>query len=101
MYVILWEFEIEAGHEEQFQSCYSPAGDWARLFSQSPGYLGTELLQSCENPTRYLTIDRWSDQDAYNEFLRTHREAYHALDARCEKLTRAERSLGHFVLPAA
>jgi heme-degrading monooxygenase HmoA len=96
MYILLWEFVVEAEAEAEFRVRYGAGGDWARLFAHSPGYMGTELLQSAEEPARYLTIDRWTSETAFQEFLRNQLAPYRELDASCERLTRSERRLGAY-----
>lgn len=60
------------------------------------GYLGTELLLEVGRPGHYLTVDRWSSRDDYMRFLDEHREAYDALDATNDGLTRREVHVGSF-----
>jgi heme-degrading monooxygenase HmoA len=97
MYVIVWEFEVAADKASEFRSIYSPAGAWTQLFRQAPGFRGTELLESDQNPSRFLTIDRWALASDFAEFRRNFGEPYAALDARCEGLTLSERKLGTYV----
>ena len=97
MYVILWEFEIAPHRAAEFGSIYSPQGEWAQLFAQAPGYRGTELLQSSEAATRYLTIDRWSSEEDFTNFQEKFGALYAALDARCQPLSLAQRKMGAFV----
>ncbi len=97
MYVILWEFEIAPHRATEFQSIYSPQGEWARLFAQAPGYLGTELLESRAALTRFLTIDRWAREDDFRNFQQDFGPSYRALDARCQSLTLSQRRLRAFV----
>jgi heme-degrading monooxygenase HmoA len=63
------------------------------LFAGSPGFLGTELFASSSEPGRYLTVDRFTDEAAWQAFLAEHREAYARLDAACEGMTSDEREL--------
>jgi heme-degrading monooxygenase HmoA len=95
-HVILWEFRVRPGSETAFESAYGPAGDWARLFRQAHGYLGTELLRDCQEPDRYLTLDRWASREAFECFHRERRKEYEALDRQCEGLTASEVRLGSF-----
>jgi len=96
MFVIVWEFEAEPRRAAEFQSIYSSQGDWAALFRQAPGYLGTELLQSTGNPARFLTLDRWTHPQDFANFQRDFAAPYAALDARCQSLTLRQRKLGAF-----
>lgn len=95
MYVIVWEFEPQAGKERDFEGIYSGNGEWARLFARSPEYQGTELLRRADGRT-YLTIDRWSSADAFTTFQRQWQVDYEALDRRCEALTAKETLIGRF-----
>lgn len=95
-YLVVWEFVPHAESRVEFERRYGPRGEWARLFAGSPGFLGTQLLRDAQDPSRYLTLDRWTDQRAYQDFLRVHETEYRALDLRCESLTLRESPLGTF-----
>jgi len=74
--VIALVFRYEARDQTSFERVYGPDGEWAQFFRGGRGYIGTELLHDLEVPERYLVIDRWESADAYNAFLREHREEY-------------------------
>ena len=95
-YATLWEFLVRPGSEAEFERLYAPEGGWAALFRQAPGYLGTQLLRDHGNRLRYVTIDRWTDIEAYRTFRTRFAEAYAALDRRCEGLTTDEAPLGEY-----
>jgi RimJ/RimL family protein N-acetyltransferase/heme-degrading monooxygenase HmoA len=95
-YAYGWEFEVRPGCEAEFEQHYGPDGSWARLFRQSPGYVGTLLLRDRGHPNRYVTIDRWRSAAEYNRFQSDFAAAYRQLDAECERLTVAERALGEW-----
>jgi quinol monooxygenase YgiN len=76
-----------------FTAAYAADGPWAGLFSRAGGYLGTELCQDSAKPGRFLTIDRWRSEQAWQVFLRTFRPDYEALGARLEGLAATERSV--------
>jgi heme-degrading monooxygenase HmoA len=90
VFVRVWQYEVVPGSEVEFERVYGSDGDWARLFATSVGYLGTGLFRDVEQPGRYLTVDRFSGVDAWQQFLQAHREQYDALDARTAELTAAE-----------
>ncbi len=96
MYVILWEFRVRQGREKEFEEAYGPAGTWGRFFARGEGYRGTDLHRDLAGGRRYVTIDRWTSQAAYETFRDRHREEYEAIDARCEALTEHESPLGSF-----
>jgi heme-degrading monooxygenase HmoA len=90
VFVRVWQYEVVPGSEVEFERVYGSDGDWARLFATSVGYLGTGLFRDVEQPGRYLTVDRFSGVDAWQQFLHAHREQYDALEARTAALTTAE-----------
>ena len=65
MFVIVWEYQVKAEHAAQFERVYAGNGSWAKLFQQSRGYLGTELLVDESQMHRYITIDRWTSAQDY------------------------------------
>ena len=91
MYRIIWEFEPDAARVAEFEREYGSEGAWNALFRRGVGYLGTELVRSTTDRSRYLTVDRWISRSAYEAFREAFREEYAALDARCAALTRSER----------
>jgi heme-degrading monooxygenase HmoA len=95
VYVIVWQFEPQAGKEADFERAYSTDGDWALLFERSPEYRGTELLRPVQGRV-YLTVDRWTSGAAFGAFQARWRAEYEALDRRCEALTERETLVGRF-----
>jgi len=89
----VWEYDVPESSRDDFERVYGRDGQWAQLFSASNGYEGTELFVSVSDPERYLTIDRFSDQAAWQRFLEDHRDGYLRLDALRAGLTRGEREL--------
>jgi heme-degrading monooxygenase HmoA len=94
--VILWSFEAAPGKAAEFERCYGPDGDWARLFARSRDYQGTELLRDALRPGRYLTIDRWTTPAAFEAFKREWQAEYEALDRAGAELTMSETPVGVF-----
>ena len=95
MYVIVWEFEPQAGQEPAFERSYASDGDWAALLGRSSEFRGTELLRSVAGQ-RYVTVDRWTSADAFDAFRDRWRADYEALDRQCDTLTRREALIGRF-----
>ncbi len=90
MYRIVWVYDVKPASAETFERIYGWDGEWALLFRTAHGYLGTELFRSTAAPTRYVTIDDWTSQAAYETFRRGAARVYAELDARCDGLTLAE-----------
>jgi heme-degrading monooxygenase HmoA len=95
-FLVIWEFTVREGQEAAFEQAYGPDGDWAKLFRQDSSYLGTELVRDVKDARKYLTLDYWTSEEAYDEFRRGHAAEYKAIDARCEAMTEEEREIGRF-----
>ena len=98
MHVIVWQFQVHAGREQDFETAYGPAGVWTRFFQQAAGYRGTQLLRDRKVAGRYLTIDRWASEDAYRSFRKENDAAYEALDRTCDALTSRETRIGTYTV---
>jgi heme-degrading monooxygenase HmoA len=96
MYVVIWEYRVKSGKQLEFEKIYSSDGDWAKLFKQNDGYLGTTFIRDTHDAQRYLTIDRWVSKEAYEKFLQQREKEYKALDANCQDLTEQESRLGNW-----
>lgn len=95
-YTYLWEFHVEPPYRAEFERQYGPTGAWVALFRQAPGYIETLLLRDPQEPSRYLTIDRWESAAAYRMFRLEFSDCYAKLDGRCAELATHELSLGHY-----
>ena len=49
------------------------------------------------DPTIYITVDRWESAEAWQAFLREWSEDYDALDRTCGELTVKEAEIGAFL----
>jgi heme-degrading monooxygenase HmoA len=98
MFVVIWQFEIAEDKIAAFEAAYGVDGAWARLFRSSPEYRGTELLRDAYVPGSYLTIDRWSSEEAFRAFRKDHDADYETLDRACDALTSREARIGAYKL---
>ena len=96
MLLRVWQFRVRSDKADEFRATYGSAGAWAGLFHRAAGFLGTELLQSTNEPDTYLTLDRWESAEAWAAFLQALPEDYAALDQRCDSLTLQEVEVGVF-----
>jgi heme-degrading monooxygenase HmoA len=95
-YNIIWEFQVPREHVADFEAVYRPHGEWALLFGQADGFLGTELLRAMDQHGRYLTVDRWKSQAAFEAFQDRFIADYQALDERLKGLATTETRVGPF-----
>ena len=98
-YTYLWEFVVESEHVDDFERHYGPQGSWVQLFRQAAGYIDTLLLRDSTNPQRFITIDRWENEEAYREFRTEFSQQYATLDRLCENLAMRETLIGEFSEP--
>ncbi len=92
MFVRVWDYEVPSDRTGPFTEAYAADGAWAELFSRVPGLLGTELYRDAARADRFLTIDRWQNEQHWRSFLNAFGPAYESLDAKLEGLAAAERS---------
>lgn len=97
IYIRIWELQAKPGVEEEFEKVFGPDGEWDTLFRKSKAFLGTELFRDLENAGRYVIVDHFSSQSAFQDFLKEFRGEYDALDERCERLCASDTRLGSFV----
>jgi heme-degrading monooxygenase HmoA len=96
VYVRIWEFQAQAGRENEFEKIYGPEGDWVQLFRQSKAFVRTEVYRDLETSGRYVTIDYFSSQAAFQAFLKEFREKYDSLDQLGETVCASEKRIGSF-----
>jgi heme-degrading monooxygenase HmoA len=95
-YCYIWEFIVSHDFIKAFEAAYGPDGEWVRLFKRGKGYIRTDLIRDCSEPTRYLTIDYWESRETCNAFREQFQDEFAALDTRCEQYTSHERYTGDF-----
>lgn len=98
-YAYVWEFLVRPEKAMLFERLYGPEGDWVALFRRAEGYIDTLLLKDRDVPSRYVTVDRWESEGAYQRFRKAFADDYRALDERAQELTVRERSLGVYAGP--
>jgi heme-degrading monooxygenase HmoA len=93
VFVRVWAYEVPGDREAAFTAAYAADGPWGDLFGRAAGFLGTELYRDAARADRFLTIDRWRNEEDWRSFLQAFAPAYHSLDAQLEGLAAAEQSL--------
>lgn len=96
MYIITWKYKVLPELRSEFEHDYGAQGLWAKLFAQSPAYMGSQLFKSDDKEEQYLLIDRWQSKSGYEEFLTSHKQAYEKMSGDFEKLYEHEEKMGSF-----
>jgi heme-degrading monooxygenase HmoA len=96
VHVRVWEFGVKLNFEKEFEKIYGPRGGWVRIFRKAKGYRRTELLRDKETRGRFLTVDYWDSEKAYDAFRSQFAHEFTVLDRQCESLTEKEIFLGSF-----
>ncbi len=94
-YVILWTYRVKEKYIREFETTYAGDGRWAKMFSQSPGYVKTDLLRG-SGAGEYCTLDYWESESDYRRFTENFCDAYAALDRETEAWTESETKIGTF-----
>ena len=90
-------YEVAPANADAFEAAYGPEGDWARFFARGDGYAGTELWRASEGGAqRYLVIDRWRSEAAYEAFLGAHADEYRRRSDATTRLYVGEQALGRY-----
>ena len=93
VFVRVWEYEVAGDRAAAFTMAYAADGAWGQLFGRAAGFLGTELYRNAARADRFLTIDRWRNEEGWRSILHAFGPAYDSLDAQLEGLAGAERSV--------
>jgi len=96
MIAIVWQFEIKAGSEEEFEEFYGVDGEWTAANRHSRSYLGTSFLRDQNRPSRYLVIEYWSEMVVSEQHKQYRRDERNALDVRRDALVQSVEPLGVF-----
>jgi hypothetical protein len=93
MFVRVWKYHVPDDRVAPFTRAYAADGAWSELFARAAGFLGTEFYRDAARADRFLTIDRWQDEQSWQSFLIEFGPEYQALDLQLEGLAAAERSV--------
>ena len=86
MFCRVWVYDVPVGSIAGFTDAYGPAGDWASLFARADGFVRTELYRNTDTPARFVTVDVWSSEAAWQAFSDRWGSEYEELDAMFESL---------------
>jgi hypothetical protein len=93
VFVRVWEYQVPGDRTGASIAAYAADGPWGELFGRAARFLGTELYRDAARAGRFVTIDRWQDEQDWRSFLSAFGPAYESLDAQLEGLAATERPL--------
>jgi heme-degrading monooxygenase HmoA len=96
--VIVREFVVTEGREQQFLQVFGPDGSWPALLMTVDGYLGSESFLWSAAERRYRVFDRWTSHRAFENFRRQRQQEYESFMQRmlADGLIEKELLLGSF-----
>jgi quinol monooxygenase YgiN len=83
---VVWQFQVKAGKQQEFERFFGADGEWSLLARRSRSFLGSSFLRDQSSDTSYLLIEYWSEMVVYErhrqsvgvdiDTLEEHRQAY-------------------------
>ena len=96
MVEVIYRYRVHQAQVRAFEHAYGPAGPWAQLFSQHPGFRHTRLFRHKNESGVYLSVDIWESKGAWDEFRSQAAEAYARLDKDLHLLYLEEHLIGYY-----
>jgi quinol monooxygenase YgiN len=96
MVAIVWQFDVKAGQEPEFERFFGADGEWTAHNRHSRSYLGSAFLRDQGNGSRYLLVEYWSEMLVYEQHKAYRTDALASLEARRDELVTLAEPLGVF-----
>ena len=96
MIAIMWQFEVKAGCEAEFEELYGVEGEWTALNRHTRSYLGTSFLHDQNRSSRYIVIEYWSEMLVYEQHRVFRSDGIALLEERRRVLVDSVEPLGIF-----
>ena len=96
--MIVREFVVAEGREEDFRKIFGPEGIWFELLRRSAEYLGTDCRLEAEAERRFRVLDYWLSHESFEDFRRQYQQEYEKFSRliASEGLVERETLLGSF-----
>ena len=96
--MIVREFVVAEGREEDFKKIFGPDGIWSELLRRSAEYLGTDCRLEAEAERRFRVTDCWLSHESFEDFRRQYQLEYEKFSRliASENLVERETLLGSF-----
>ena len=96
MIALVWQFDVKAGKQDEFEAFYGADGAWTALSRRSRSFLGASFLRDLAIGHRYLVIEYWSEMLVYEEHKTYQRDQFARLEARRHELVESTLPQGVF-----
>ena len=96
MIAIMWQFDVKAGHETEFERLYGADGAWTAMNRHTRSYLGSSFLHDQSRSSRYIVIEYWSEMLVYEQHRTFRSAAIVSLEERSRTLVDSVEPLGVF-----
>ena len=96
MIAIMWQFDVTAGREADFELLYGVDGEWTAINRKSRSYLGSSFLRNQNQPSRYIVIEYWSEMLVYEQHKSYRSDAMASFEARQITVTESVEPMGIF-----
>lgn len=67
MIAVVWQFQVKAGKQRDFEKFYGADGEWSTLARRSRSFLGSSFLRDQASDTSYLLVEYWSEMVVYEK----------------------------------
>ena len=96
MIAVVWQFDVKAGKQAEFERIYGADGEWTALSRRSRSFLGASFLRDLAQPTRYLLVEYWSEMLVYEKHQEDFTDEVEALEQRRNDLCESVLPMGLF-----
>lgn len=96
MIAIMWQFDVKAGREDEFEQLYGADGAWTAMNRHTRSYLGTSFLRDQNRESRYVLIEYWSEMLVAEPDRGVRAVAVAEFEARRKPLVEAVEPMGIF-----
>jgi hypothetical protein len=100
MIAIMWQFDIKAGSEAEFEQFCGAGGEWTAANRHSRSFLGSSFLRGATSPetrtSRYMVVEYWSEMVVTEQHKTFHGDEIARLGARRDELAASFEPVGVF-----
>ena len=96
MIALVWQFDVQAGRNDEFESFYGADGPWTSLSRRSRSYLGSSFMRDLAMSNRYLVIEYWSEMVVYERHHADFEDEVQRLEQQRQALLQQSVPLGLF-----